>query len=85
MPQPRVVTVAVPVYNGAGDLEELLTAVRAQRLDEPVEVEILISDSGSTDDSVAIAERFGEFGVQPRDQGARRARGDHERIPGDDL
>jgi O-antigen biosynthesis protein len=51
------VTVAVPVYNGARYLDEVLTAVRAQRTDR--EVELLIVDSGSTDGSLEIAERHG--------------------------
>ena len=51
------VTVAVPVLNGARYLDEVLTAVRAQRTDR--EVELLIVDSGSTDASLEIAERHG--------------------------
>ena len=51
------VTVAIPVSNGARYLDEVLTAVRAQRVDR--EVELLIVDSGSTDGSLEIAERHG--------------------------
>ena len=51
------VTVAVPVYNGARYLDEVLTAVRGQRTDRTVE--ILVVDSGSTDGSLEIAERHG--------------------------
>ncbi|HEX5616834.1 MAG TPA: glycosyltransferase [Solirubrobacteraceae bacterium] len=54
---PADVTVAVPVYNGARYLDEVLAAVRAQRTDR--EVELLIVDSGSTDGSLEIAERHG--------------------------
>jgi glycosyltransferase involved in cell wall biosynthesis len=54
---PADVTVAIPVYNGARYLDEVLTAVRAQRTDRTVE--LLIVDSGSTDGSLAIAERHG--------------------------
>ena len=50
-----VVTVAIPVLNGARYLEEVLSAVRAQEVDR--ELEILVIDSGSTDGSVSIAER----------------------------
>ena len=50
-----VVTVAVPVLNGARYLDEVLTAVRSQRVDR--EVEILVVDSGSTDGSVEIARK----------------------------
>jgi glycosyltransferase involved in cell wall biosynthesis len=52
---PGGVTVAIPVYNGARYLDEVLTAVRAQRVDR--ELELLIVDSGSTDGSLEIAER----------------------------
>lgn len=54
---PATVTVAIPVLNGARYLDEVLSAVRAQR-DVP-EVEILIVDSGSTDGSLEIARRHG--------------------------
>jgi glycosyltransferase involved in cell wall biosynthesis len=49
-----IVTVAVPVLNGARYLNEVLTAVRAQVIER--EVEILIVDSGSTDSSLEIAQ-----------------------------
>ena len=52
-----VVTVAIPVLNGARYLDEVLTAVRAQRVDR--ELEILVVDSGSTDGSLEIARRHG--------------------------
>jgi glycosyltransferase involved in cell wall biosynthesis len=52
-----VVTVAIPVLNGARYLDEVLTAVRNQKVDR--EVEILIVDSGSTDGSLDIARRHG--------------------------
>jgi O-antigen biosynthesis protein len=50
-----VVTVAIPVLNGAKYLDEVLSAVRAQRVDR--EVELLIVDSGSSDESLEIARR----------------------------
>jgi O-antigen biosynthesis protein len=52
-----VVTVAIPVLNGARYLDEVLTAVRGQNVDR--EVEVLIVDSGSTDASLEIAQRHG--------------------------
>jgi glycosyltransferase involved in cell wall biosynthesis len=52
-----VVTVAIPVLDGARYLDEVLTAVRGQEVDR--EVELLIWDSGSTDGSLEIAERHG--------------------------
>src|SRR3954447_2717863 len=51
------VSVAIPVLNGARYLDEVLAAVRAQRVDR--EVELLVIDSGSTDASLEIAERHG--------------------------
>jgi glycosyltransferase involved in cell wall biosynthesis/SAM-dependent methyltransferase len=52
-----VVTVAIPVLNGAEYLDEVLGAVQAQDVDH--EVELLVVDSGSTDGSLEIAERHG--------------------------
>jgi glycosyltransferase involved in cell wall biosynthesis len=51
------VTVAIPVLNGARYLDEVLGAVRDQRIDR--ELEILVVDSGSTDGSLEIARRHG--------------------------
>ena len=78
-------TVAVPVLNGARYLDEVLTAVRAQRVDR--ELELLVVDSGSTDGSLEIARRHGatvhEIDRRDFSHGATRnwimelARGDH--------
>jgi O-antigen biosynthesis protein len=51
------VTVAIPVLNGARYLDDVLSAVRAQEVDRPVD--LLIWDSGSTDGSLDIAARHG--------------------------
>lgn len=51
----ETVTVAIPVLDGGPRLAEVLTAVRAQQLGRPLE--LLVIDSGSTDDSVALARR----------------------------
>lgn len=53
------ITVAIPTFNGAGLLERTLAAVRAQRLEPPEQVELLVCDSGSRDGSVTIARRHG--------------------------
>lgn len=51
-----LVTVAVLTYNGDRYLRDLLKAVFAQRLDGAFEV--LVIDSGSTDDTLAIVAQF---------------------------
>ena len=53
------VSVAIPTLNGAGVLERTLSAVHAQRLDPSASLELVVCDSGSRDDSVAIARRHG--------------------------
>ena len=80
-----VVTVAIPVLNGARYLDEVLSAVRSQEIDR--ELEILVVDSGSTDGSVEIARRHGavihEIDKSEFSHGGTRnrmmalARGDH--------
>ncbi len=74
-------SVVVPVKDGARYLAELIAAVRAQQED----VELLVIDSGSSDDSVAIARAAGaevleiapeEFGHgRTRNLGAERTSG----------
>src|SRR5829696_3936735 len=51
------VTVAIPVRNGGALLGDVLAAVRAQRVDRPLEV--LVADSASTDGSAELARSFG--------------------------
>jgi glycosyltransferase involved in cell wall biosynthesis len=51
------VSVIVPVYNGAAYLSETLNSLLAQK--KPVR-EIIVIDDGSTDDSLAQAQNFGE-------------------------
>ncbi|MGI8904287.1 MAG: glycosyltransferase family 2 protein [Solirubrobacteraceae bacterium] len=54
-----LVTVAIPVRDGAQVLEATLAAVRSQRLMPGASLELLVCDSGSRDGSVGIARRFG--------------------------
>lgn len=81
------VSVVVPVKDGARYLPELLDAVFAQAAALPeVAVDVLVIDSGSTDDSVAIARAAGaavvdlapgDFGHgRTRNLGAERTAGD---------
>jgi len=53
----RPVTVAIPVLNGGKTLPGVLEAVRGQRVER--EVEVVVCDSGSTDDSRELAVRAG--------------------------
>jgi rhamnosyltransferase len=55
----KLVSVAIPVRNGAGVLETTLAAVRAQLLDPSVSIELVVCDSASDDDSVSIARAYG--------------------------
>ncbi len=53
----RLITVAIPVLNGATELERLLPVIVNQAVD--AEVEIIISDSESTDGSATVARAHG--------------------------
>jgi hypothetical protein len=52
---PAAICVAIPVRNGSEFLPEAIDSILAQ---EGVDLEVRIRDNGSTDDSVAIAERY---------------------------
>ena len=54
---PARVTVAIPTLDGGPRFHELLSAVQAQRFDG--EIELLVCDSGSRDDTIAAAARSG--------------------------
>ncbi len=93
------VTVAIPVRDGGPLLEETLAAVRAQKLDRPLE--LLVADSGSSDGSrqVALAHGAELIDVDPgefshggtRNLLADRAAGTHvafltqDAVPADEL
>ena len=79
------ISVIIPVLNGGKAMVDLLRGIRSQK--KVGEVEIIVLDSESTDDSAAIAESFGcrviripqkEFNHgATRDIGARQASGDY--------
>jgi rhamnosyltransferase len=79
------VTVAIPTRNAGPDFGQTLAAVRAQRVDR--EVQVLICDSGSADQTVALARSHGADVIEiPRESfshgGTRnllmsQARGEH--------
>ena len=93
------VTVAIPVRDGGGVLEQTLAAVRAQRVERALE--LLVCDSGSRDGSVAVARRYGAEVIEiaperfshggTRNLLMERASGDHvalltqDAAPGDEL
>lgn len=72
-----LVTVIVPVYNAAGTIEHSLCSVLAQTWNE---LEVLVVDDASTDDSVSIVERIAASDsrvrllTQSTNQGAYAAR-----------
>ncbi len=53
---PTPVTVAIPTLNAGSGFEQTLAGIRAQRLDR--DIELLICDSGSSDDTVSVARRY---------------------------
>jgi glycosyltransferase involved in cell wall biosynthesis len=57
-----LVSVIIPVYNGAAYLREALESVAAQ---DYAPVEVIVADDGSTDDSAAIAASFADVTVLP--------------------
>jgi len=95
----KLVSVAIPVRNGADVLERTLAGVRAQRLDPSATIELLVCDSGSEDSSVSLARAYGaeviEIPVERFSHGEtrnllmRRAQGEHvafltqDAVPGD--
>jgi glycosyltransferase involved in cell wall biosynthesis len=82
---PAAVTVAIPVLNGGWRLDEVLAAVRSQRLDR--DIELLVCDSGSDDGSPDAAAEAGArvLRIEPhefshgrtRNLLAAEARGEH--------
>jgi len=79
-----VISVIIPVKNGGDGLRRCLEGIAAQRAGEPIE--ILVADSGSTDDSRQVARSLGAEVLEvdspsflhgaTRNLAASRARGD---------
>jgi glycosyltransferase involved in cell wall biosynthesis len=51
-------TVAIPVYNGAKTLPQVLTRLRAQTFTTPLRWEVLVIDNNSTDQTPQVVEAF---------------------------
>jgi glycosyltransferase involved in cell wall biosynthesis len=66
-----MVSVVIPCYNQAHFLAEAIESVRAQTV---TDVEIIVVDDGSTDDTLAVARQLGVRCVTQRNQGQGAAR-----------
>ena len=56
----KFISVFVPVYNGEKYLRDCLNAILNQNLPKGYSLEVLVTDSGSKDGSVKIAQSFGD-------------------------
>ncbi len=64
--RPYLASVVIRTYNEAKHLPRLLEAIGAQQLDEGFDVEVVVVDSGSTDETLAIARSFDSRDVPVR-------------------
>ena len=67
---PALASVIIPVHNGARFLGDALASVAAQQLD----LEVIVVDDGSTDDSAQIAEALGATCIRQPNLGPSAAR-----------
>ena len=84
----KFITVFIPTFNGGDSIRELLTAVLNQELPKGYSLEVLVTDSGSKDDTIDIVRSFkdqvaldeipnSEFGHgKTRQRAAERAKGE---------
>lgn len=84
----KFISVFIPTYNGDKYISECIASISAQVLPEGYDLEILVTDSGSTDSTVEILKSFGnkillsqipnsDFGHgKTRSQAAKTARGE---------
>lgn len=59
----RLISVLIPTYNGENSINELLTKVHEQDLKNEFDLEIIIVDSSSTDNTIKIANNWGNIKV----------------------
>lgn len=81
----KKVTIVIPTKNAGSDFEFILEKIRTQK--GLKETEIIVVDSGSTDETVSIAEKYGAevYSIKPeefnhgktRNYGAEKATGDY--------
>ncbi|MGH2868611.1 MAG: glycosyltransferase family 2 protein [Solirubrobacteraceae bacterium] len=69
-PVPRI-SVVIPVFNGERHLSEALESVRSQGFDD---LEMIVVNDGSTDDSAGVARRHGARVIDSERGGVARAR-----------
>jgi hypothetical protein len=55
-----LLTIAIPTYNRSACLSELLAIIAAQDVDSQSEVEVIVSDNASTDDTEAVVAAFAQ-------------------------
>ncbi len=67
------IAVVVPAYNAAATLPDTLAALARQTYDAG-RVNVVVVDDGSTDDTAAVAARFGATVVRQKNQGPAAAR-----------
>src|ERR1700692_27302 len=60
-----LLTIAIPTYNRAGCLKELLASLNDQLKDEPL-VELIISDNDSPDETSLVVQNFVDRGLRVR-------------------
>ena len=77
-----IVSIIVPVYNGGTGLKQCLNGIRQSSYQN---YELIVVDNGSTDDSISVAQKYGDLILHcpgpsgpgaTRNMGARRARGE---------
>lgn len=56
--KPIIISVFMPVFNGQKYLKESLDEILSQKLPKNYELEVLVTDSGSSDKSIAILESY---------------------------
>jgi Glycosyl transferase family 2 len=55
------ISVIIPCYNGARTIEETIASVLAQELPHDIGLEIIVSDDGSTDESLAVVKAVAQL------------------------